>query len=153
MMTFERSMEAHEIERTKWLVLLAPQLTEKVQQAYAALSSEDLKNFVKVREAIFKCYDINEETYRQKFWSAKVREGESPSEVVTRLSDMAAKWLKEHDTRERVIDMIVMQQFLTMFPEDTVPLNYNFTFPCITTRVITREIQCIPLRVCVDHVS
>ena len=35
----------------------------------------------------------------------------------------------------------------------TVPLNYNFTFPRITTRVITRGIKCIPLRVCVDHVS
>ena len=35
----------------------------------------------------------------------------------------------------------------------TVPLNYNFTFPRITMRVIMRGIQCIPLRVCVDHVS
>ena len=35
----------------------------------------------------------------------------------------------------------------------TVPLNYNFTFPRITTHVITRETQCIPLRVCVNHVS
>ena len=120
MTTFERSMEAHEIERTKWPVLLAPQLTGKAQQAYAALSSEDSKNFVKVKdsEAIFKRCDINEETYRQRFRSAKVKEGESPSEVVTRLSDMAAKWLKEHDTRERVIDMIVKEQFLTMLPED-----------------------------------
>ena len=97
MMTFERSMVAHEIGRTKWPVL-APQLTGKAQQAYAALSSEDSKNFVKVKEAIFKHYDINEETYCQRFRSAKAKEGESPSEVVTRLSDMAAKWLKEHDT-------------------------------------------------------
>ena len=36
---------------------------------------------------------------------------------------------------------------------NTVPLNYNFTFPCITMRVITRGTQCIPLRVCVNHVS
>ena len=60
MMTFERSMEAHEIERIKWPVLLAPQLTGKAQQTYAALSSEDFKNFTKVKEAIFKRYDINE---------------------------------------------------------------------------------------------
>ena len=31
---------------------------------------------------------------------------------------MAAKWLKEHDTKERGIDMIVREQFLTMLPED-----------------------------------
>ena len=108
MTTFERSTEAHEIERVKWLVLLAPQLTGKAQQAYAALSSEDSKNFTKVKEAIFKRYDINEETYRQRFRSAKAKEGESPTEIVTHLTDMAAKWLKEHDTRAKVIDMIVI---------------------------------------------
>ena len=83
----------------------------------SALSSKDTLDFGKVKEAIFKCYDIKE-TYRQSFWSAKLKEGESLSEVVNHLSDMAAKWLKEHDTRERVIDMIVKEQFLTMLLED-----------------------------------
>ena len=31
---------------------------------------------------------------------------------------MAVKWLKEHDTREKVIDMIVIEQFITMLPEE-----------------------------------
>ena len=30
---------------------------------------------------------------------------------------MEAKWLKEHDIREKVIDMIVMEQFITMLPK------------------------------------
>ena len=30
---------------------------------------------------------------------------------------MAAKWLKEHDTREKVIDTIVMEQSITMLSE------------------------------------
>ena len=38
--------------------------------------------------------------------------------MVTRLTDMAVKWLKEHDTREKVIDIIVMEQFITMLPEE-----------------------------------
>ena len=67
MTTFERSMEAHEIEHAKWPVLLASQLTGKAQQAYAALSSKDSKSFTKVKEAIFKHYDNNEETYVQRF--------------------------------------------------------------------------------------
>ena len=99
MMTFERSVEAHKMEHTKWAVLYAPQLTGKVQQAYAALSSEDSNNFTKIKEAIFKHYDINEETCCQRFRSAKAKEGESPTEIVTRLTDMAAKWRKDHDTR------------------------------------------------------
>ena len=76
------------------MVLLAPQLTGKVQQAYTALSSEDSKNFVNVKEAILSVMiHINEETYCQRFQSAKAKEGASLSEAVTRLSDMAAKWL------------------------------------------------------------
>ena len=87
MMTFEKSMEAHEIEHVKWQVFLTPQLTGKVQQAYAALSSKDSKNFTKVKEATFKHYGINEEMYYQRFQSAKAKEGESPTKIVTHLTD------------------------------------------------------------------
>ena len=45
-----------------------------------------------------------------------MKEGESPTEIVTCLKDMAAKWLKEHNNREVVIDMIVVEQFITMLP-------------------------------------
>ena len=98
--------------------MLGPQLTGKAQQAYAALSSEVSKDFTKVKEAIFKWYDINDETYRQRFRAAKEKEGESPTEIVTRLTDMAAKWLKKCKTRAKVIDMIVMEQFITMLPKE-----------------------------------
>ena len=102
MTTFERSMEAHEIERAKWPVLLTSQLIGKAQQAYAALSSGDFKNFAKVKEAIFKRYDINnEEKYRQRFRSAKAKERESPTEIVTRLTDMAASGLKSMTLEQR----------------------------------------------------
>ena len=68
--------------------------------------------------ATFKRYNINEETYHQRLWSAKAKEGESPTKIVTRLTDMAAKWLKEHDTRAKVIDMVVMEQFITILLEE-----------------------------------
>ena len=38
--------------------------------------------------------------------------------MVACLTDMAVKWLKEHDTREKVMDMIVMEQFITMLLEE-----------------------------------
>ena len=52
--------------------------------------------------------------YYQKFQLAKAKEGESLAEIVTHLMDMAAKWLKEYDTREKVIDTIVTVQSITM---------------------------------------
>ena len=42
--------------------------------------------------------------YHQRFRSAKVKEGESPTEILAHLMDMATKWLKEYDTRAEVID-------------------------------------------------
>ena len=56
--------------------------------------------------------------HRQRFRAAKAKELESPTEIVTRLMDMAAKWLEECETRTKVIDMIVMEQFITMLPEE-----------------------------------
>ena len=58
-----------------------------------------------------------------------------------------------------MVDLFILDKptgvlpYMHTYIQHTVPLNYNFTFPRITTRVITRGIQCIPLRVCVDHVS
>ena len=57
--TFERAAEAHGVEEEKWSVVLAPQLTGKAQQAFAALSNEDSKSYKKVKEAIFRQYNIN----------------------------------------------------------------------------------------------
>ena len=34
--------------------------------------------------------------------------------------DMTAKWLEEHDTREKVGNMIVMEQFVTMILKEII---------------------------------
>ena len=62
--TFERIMAANEVSRERWSFQLAPHLTGKAQQAYAALPPEDAKTYDMVKEAILRRYDINEETYR-----------------------------------------------------------------------------------------
>ena len=76
--TFERIMAANEVSRERWSFQLAPQLTGKAQQAHAALPPEDAKDYDSVKEAILRRYDINEETYRQRFRKLRPREGESP---------------------------------------------------------------------------
>ena len=93
MTTFQRSMEAHETECGKWSLLLGPQLTGKAQQAYAAIRSKQSKDFTKLKDAMFKRYDINEEMYCQRFRAAKAKEGESPIEIVTRLMNIRI-WLE-----------------------------------------------------------
>lgn len=52
--TFERMMEAFEVDRARWPFKLAPQLTGKAQQAYAAMSVADAKDNDAVKAAILR---------------------------------------------------------------------------------------------------
>ena len=116
--TFERAVEAHNVEPEKWAPILAPQLTGKGQEAYAAMEIEDAKDYQKVKQAILQRYNINEETYQQSFRSVKPKEEETPVELVTRIRGLAEKWLKKCETREQVIDTIVKEQFVLALPVD-----------------------------------
>ena len=55
-----------------------PQLTGKAQQAYAALSADEVKSYGTVKTAIIRRYNINDETYRRQFRAAKLRKEETP---------------------------------------------------------------------------
>ena len=115
--TFERIMVAHEVKKERWSFKLAPQLTGKAQQAYAALAPEEVGNYDAVKTAILRRYNINEETYRQRFRRIKPKEGESPQELLTRLKDLATHWTKECASQEELLDVILKEQFLTILPE------------------------------------
>ncbi len=52
--------------------------------------------------------------YRQRFRAVKPKPGESSRELVARLDDLAAKWLKSCKTPEEVI---VLEQFLNTLPD------------------------------------
>ena len=65
--TFERMMTAFEVQKERWVFKLAPYLTGKEQQAYAAMAAEDAGEYEYLKAAILKRYNINEETYRVRF--------------------------------------------------------------------------------------
>ena len=67
LVTFEWLMAAYEVPTSRWAFQLAPQLSGKAQQAYAALSGEAASDYKQIKEAILRRYDVNAETYRQKF--------------------------------------------------------------------------------------
>ena len=56
--TFERMMQVYEVEEARWAFLLAPQLTGKAQQAYAALKAEDATKYPEVKAAILRRYNM-----------------------------------------------------------------------------------------------
>lgn len=81
LLTFEWMMQAYEMDGPRWTYTLAPQLTGKAQEAYAALSID----YNTLKTAILRRFNINEETYRRQFRSA------TPRELITRLRDLVKK--------------------------------------------------------------
>ena len=116
--TFERMMKVYEIEDNKWAFRLAPLLTGRAQQAYAALNADDAQNYNRVKEAILRRYDISEETYRQRFRSTTRKEGEAYSELAIRLQDLFVKWTTECKTVAEVREKMVVEQLLNTMPNE-----------------------------------
>ena len=117
--TFERLMTAHHVDTGRWAYLLAPQLTGKAQQAFAAIPATSSGDYSSVKEAILRRYDINEETYRRRFRAAVCAEEESYQELAVRLIDLLTKWMKDYKSDpKKVLEQIAIEQLLTTLPRD-----------------------------------
>ncbi|KAL5516316.1 hypothetical protein EMCRGX_G001609 [Ephydatia muelleri] len=92
--TFERLMAAYSVPRAKWIIKLAPQITGKAQQAYAALTTEDALS------------------YDERFRAAVRSHEESHRDLSIRLGDLANKWLRGVNTVELVKEAIIQEQLL-----------------------------------------
>ena len=75
--TFERMMAAYDVPRSRWVCKIAPQLTGKAQQAYAAMDVTAAAQYDEVKAAILRRYDISDETYQQRFRAATRKEDET----------------------------------------------------------------------------
>uniref|UniRef100_A0AAR2KTM4 SCAN box domain-containing protein n=1 Tax=Pygocentrus nattereri TaxID=42514 RepID=A0AAR2KTM4_PYGNA len=65
--------------------------------------------------AVLRKYEINKETYRQRFRDGAVRANETPKELYTRLKGLYEKWMTPHEkTKEQIGDTIIMEQYLKM---------------------------------------
>lgn len=60
-------------------------------------------------------YDINPETYRQRFRSLEVNPDESPKELYVRFKDLYGKWIQpKGETNQEIGEKIILEQYLRM---------------------------------------
>ena len=116
LVTFERIMEAHKVDKGRWAHYLAPQLTGRAQLAFAALPTADSGKFESIKAAILQRYDINEEAYRRRFRTVARGVGETNREYAVKLMDLQRKWLKAYTTVEQVQEAIGLERFLGSLP-------------------------------------
>ena len=89
----------------------------KAQHAYAAMPVAESGKYDGVKAAILRRYDIDEETYRQRFrLAAKKMPEETNRELATRLQDLFRKWTKGCDTMEKLAERMIMEQLLNTMP-------------------------------------
>ncbi|KAL5516832.1 hypothetical protein EMCRGX_G002255 [Ephydatia muelleri] len=112
LVTFERIMAAHKIERSRWRHYLAPQLSGRAQLAFVALPITDSANYDAIKAAILMRYDLNEEAYRNCFRTAVPKVGETHREFSVRLMDLLSKWLREYKTVDDIQQEFGMEQLL-----------------------------------------
>ena len=91
LITFERIMAAHKVEKERWPHYLVPQLAGKAQLAFAALSITEVGEYEAIKDAILTRYNINEEAYRNRFRTEKRKDGETNREFSVRLIDLLQK--------------------------------------------------------------
>ncbi|XP_066509706.1 uncharacterized protein [Hoplias malabaricus] len=112
---FERLALAARWPKTDWAFHLVPLLEGKARAAYVAMSVEQINDFEAVKEAILRRFEINPETYRQRFRKGHVLNNETPRELFTRLTGLYERWIRPKDkTKEDIGQTIVLEQFLSV---------------------------------------
>ncbi|XP_035988756.1 uncharacterized protein LOC118561082 [Fundulus heteroclitus] len=115
LITFERIAASCRWPKSEWVFRLIPLLTGKARSAYVHMDMDDVDSYKHVKEAILKKYDINPETYRQRFRSTDVGPGETPKELYVRLKELYDKWIQPRDkTVKEVGEIIILEQYLRM---------------------------------------
>ena len=107
-------MAAHEVDKEKW----APNLSGKAQLTYAAMNSDDAKDYEQVKEMILLHYNINTEMYRQRFRTTKKQEDWSYRDLIVQLQDLSRKCTKDKTSAEESVDLMVTKQFLSTPPQE-----------------------------------
>ena len=77
---------------------------------YAAMSATDALVYAEVKKAILQRYDINGETYRQRFRAARRKDGEPYIELATRMGDLFRKWTADCTTVEALSEKLLIEQ-------------------------------------------
>ena len=114
--TFERIAMQQKWSKEVWATQIAGLLSGKAMAAYAALTPEDSTDYDKVKEAILRRYEINEETYRQRFRQDRKKGEESYREYADRLNDHFKRWVASQSIA--LEELVTIEQFLVGLPED-----------------------------------
>ncbi|XP_048032134.1 uncharacterized protein LOC125258935 [Megalobrama amblycephala] len=117
---FEKSAEVSGWPRDQWPMRLIPLLSGESQVAAQQLPVQNLLVFDDLKRAILQRVGRTPEQHRQRFCSLELGESGRPFVMAQQLRDSCRKWLlAEGGDVEQVIDLVVLEQFITRLPRRT----------------------------------
>ncbi|XP_048032925.1 neurotrophin receptor-interacting factor 1-like [Megalobrama amblycephala] len=117
---FEKSAEVSGWPRDQWPMRLIPLLSGESQVAAQQLPVQNLLVFDDLKRAILQRVGRTPEQHRQRFRSLELGESGRPFVMAQQLRDSCRKWLlAEGGDVEQVIDLVVLEQFITRLPKRT----------------------------------
>ncbi|XP_071818156.1 uncharacterized protein [Apostichopus japonicus] len=119
---FEHLMIAHDIHEDSWACHIAPRLTGKAREAYTSLPVESLNSYSELKRAILARYQLNAETYRQKFRNSTKENNKSYEEWGVRLKSFLERWLDTAGVKSGESpdfqELILIEQALEQIPKE-----------------------------------
>ena len=82
------------------------------------MPADQAGDYGELKAAILRRFNINEETYRQNFRTAKLGDGETPRKLATQQSDLALRCTKDCHTAAEVRELVVKEQLLNTLSVD-----------------------------------
>ncbi|XP_020638384.3 uncharacterized protein LOC110073476 [Pogona vitticeps] len=114
LVTFKRVLGACQWPREDAVTRLMP-----AQQALSTQNSRDKIDYGKVKAIFLQGNSAGTEIHRQRFRQFCYQEAEGPREVCSRLRELCHCWLEpESRTKEQIIELLILEQFLTILPEE-----------------------------------
>lgn len=95
---FERYAEAQKWAKDTWASCLSALLTGKALEVYYRLAKEDIQDYDKMKSALLKNFQLTEEGFRKKLFTARSEPGETASQFVTRLGNYFDRWVQLSET-------------------------------------------------------
>ena len=114
LLRFERFAIGQSWSRDSWSSNLSALLTGKALEVYSRLSDEDAEDYEKLKLALLKRYQLNDEGFRVKFRSSTISPGESSSQFIERLRNYLKRWVELSNTDKTydgIADLLVREQF------------------------------------------
>ena len=91
---FEIYAETQCWRRDQWAVYLSALLKGKALEVYSRLPVKDAQDYEVLKDALLKRFNLTEESFKQKFKTAKPELNEAPGQFLARLESYLMRWIE-----------------------------------------------------------